>query len=564
MRSQNIMYAKLRIKLFCVLGTAILFATVTVHAQTLAPGEAATTGDVGPGTSNIPANASATAVTSTSGALLRDGVFGCSASKYQNIGSLTALQGVYVPVNDAAVTINTGYLVYKECVLDGVVSAIKNDAVAGLQRQVIKAAETGRKGNAQYLKNFEKDFRPGFDAIVVNIVTGAKSSQMCNAFKSRVPTAVTRNYVSASRESASMLACPFAAETDREELVSGTAPINWRTWRSLIEPGGYEFSEYEILRGKANSAMAEYDFNTRQMLDWGRGVFSALDNNGNPLAQNVITPGYIIADSLSQMIGAGTNILINANEIDQVNGALQAGLSSTIVSDAIRGLSGLTKSQNGQPSYVDRMAAEASASVRAGAVNAAISILSAARQIETLYKQAKEATATALTNAITTLRGYETQCWALVVPKVREHASNSGASLDEAKIKSATTSLAFSQQIINSQIAPPASTTIRDLRASETALVLINQLIANVTNSSSAANQRTALEQLDSLVANNQLHSSQEATNAQKQKDDVMSAIGILLDDTKKAWGDSPDVNVGWCNINNQDVIVKWFNEWKN
>ncbi len=610
------MYAKSRINLYSVI-VLILCASTFAYAQTATPDQTITatpnqsitgtaTATAGPGSnagtagitlpSACPAGAASCPGTAlcidgkvnegpdvnkrctptASGSLLRDGIFGCSASKYQNVGSLSAVGGIYVPVNDAAVTLNTGYLVYKECVLDGVVSAIKNDAVAGLQKQVLNAAERGRNGNAQYLKSFESDLRPGFDAIVINVVNEAKSGSMCGAFKGRVETAYARNYYESTRTPSSAVSCAFASDAARAAYVSRAAPVNWGTWNNLIEPPNYELGQYNIIKSRSEAAIATHNTNVREMLNWGRGMFPVFDND-DPLTQKVITPGFILADTLSKMIGAGTDILLNANEIDQVNGALQAGLSSVIVTDSIRGLSGLMSAQNGQPSYIDRMASEASASVRTGAINAAISILSPARQIETLFKQSKEAIATALTNAIAKLRAAETQCWGLMVPKVREFATqqncgttgDSGATsctpvpLDERKIAASTSTPSFSQPIINREIAPVASTTINDIRASEAALTQINQLIALVTTSSSAVNQRTAIERLDTMVANNQLHSAQQATNAQKTRDEVIAATNILVDDTLKAWGDSTDPNIGWCNINNNDAVVMWFNRWK-
>ena len=499
-----------------------------------------------------------TTPTQSSGTLSRDGVFGCRAAQYANIGTLTAIGGVYVPVNDAAVTLNTGYLVYKECVLDGVVSAIKNSEVADLQAAAQRATETSRGGNAQYLRNFEKDLRPQLDQIIVEAVTAAKSGSMCNAFKNTVPTAVARSYYQGSRQPGDEQLCPFVqSDAERQALVSGSSPVNWSSFNSLIQPGGYEISEYYLLKAQTESQMATYDYNIREQLGWGNGFFPAFDTASNPLAKNVITPGFTIAQSLQRLLSAGTDILVNANEIDQVNGALQAGLQSTIVSDTIRGLSGLARSQNGQPSYLDRMTAEASSAVRASAVNAALSILSAARQVETLYKAAKEAIAQALTDAINKLRGAETTCWGLIVPKVKEQAANQGISLRIA------TTTEFSQKVIDENIQPLATVTVRDLRISTDALNLINQLIASVTNTSSTAAQRAALERLDSLVANNQLHSSSEAQTAQKQKDDVTTAIGTLVDSTLKDWGDSTDTSVGWCNVNNPDVITMWLNKWK-
>lgn len=493
----------------------------------------------------------------TSGSLSRDGIFGCRAAQYANIGTLTAIGGVYVPVNDAAVTLNTGYLVYKECVLDGVVSMIKNDIAAGLQSGAIKAVETSRNGNRQYLQNFETDLRPYFDAIAVDLITGAKSGTMCAAFKNTVPTAVARNYYTNTRDAKkNELLCPFiGTDAERQAIVAGSQALNWSQFNSMMQPGGYELGAYYTEQNQVETALATYDYNIRQQLDWGNGFFPAFDNPQNPLNQKTLTPSYIIANSLRQMIGVGTQILINADEIDKINGSFQSGLESTMVADTIRGMTGFSRSQNGQPSYLDHMTAEASSGVRSSAVNAALAILGAARQVETLYKTAKEAIAAALTNAITKLRGAEKTCWELIIPKVQERAA--GASLRIA------TTTEFSQKIIDAQIQPLATVTIRDLRASEQSLALINQLISSVTNTSSAAAQRAALERLDSMVANNQLHSSSEAQNAQKQKDEVTAAIGTLVDETLKEWGDSQDAEVGWCNVNNPAVIDRWFHAWK-
>jgi hypothetical protein len=256
------------------------------------------------------------------------------------------------------------------------------------------------------------------------------------------------------------------------------------------------------------------------------------------------------------MTGSGLRQLENANEIDQVVSNLFAGLSTQLVADT-RGLIGLTQSVNGQPSYLDRMVAQTSASVRTQAANAALAVIGAARQIETSYRQAKEGIATALSNAIEKLRAAEVQCWNLIVPAVETYAQTNG----NPPLNIATSTQA-SQTIIDAQIAPLATTTVRDIRNSDAALALLNQLIASVSNSASQANQQQALLRLDTMVANRQLHTATDATNAASQRDNVATALTKLVDDTIKAWGDSTDPNVGWCNVNNTAVVQKWFNEW--
>lgn len=575
MHLHNIMYAQSsnnkRILFAAALTLALIVGARSAHAQasntypsSCPNGQATCEGTVlcigGKLNSGPNQGQDCTAAPVASGGLARDGVFGCSASKYQNIGSLSAIQGVYVPVNDAAVTLNTGYLVYKECVLDGVVSAIKNDVASGLQRAAINAIETSRNGRPQYLTNFEQDLRPYLDAVTIDLVTGGRSGTMCAAFKNTVPTAVARNYYAMTRDAGKIeVQCPFTGgDAERAAMIAGTQPVNWNTFMKLVEPTGYLVGAYNLEKNRVDTAVVEYEYNLREQIGWSGGFFPAFDNAANPLNQRTLTPGSVIANSFQRMLGVGTDILVQADEIDKINGSLQAGLQTSIIADTIRGLTGFSRSQNGQPSYLDRMSAESSSAVRSGAVNAALGILAAARQVETTYKSAKEGVANVLTDAIGKLRQAENTCWGLIVPKVRDRAASQGVSLRIA------TTTEFSQKIIDEQIQPLATVTVRDLRASESALNLINQLIASVTNTSSAAAQRAALERLDSMVANNQMHSASEASTAQKQKDEVTVAIGTLVDETLKGWGDSQDTEVGWCNVNNDAVIEMWLDRWRN
>ncbi|HEY4526710.1 MAG TPA: hypothetical protein VJK53_02580, partial [Candidatus Paceibacterota bacterium] len=233
-----------------------------------------------------------------------------------------------------------------------------------------------------------------------------------------------------------------------------------------------------------------------------------------------------------------------------------SGLSAHAISDS-RGLTGLLQPTLGQPSYLDQMAREASQGLRNAAVNAALQILSAARQVETTYFNAMNAIATNLTQAIGQLRSAETSCWALVVPAAQAYANQNGF-----QITAATTTTA-SQQIIDSQISPLATTTVSNIGRSQQALDLINRLITGVTNTSSLEAQRLALQQLDSLVAQGLLHNQYDAQQATQRREDVQTAMATLVEDTIVAWADSPDTNVGWCNINNPEIGRIWAERWR-
>ena len=75
---------------------------------------------------------SSTIQSMTNPSLKRQGIFGCnqSGSYSMSVGTIAAKGGVYVPVNDASVTLNSGTIVYKECILRDVVNRQRENEVA--------------------------------------------------------------------------------------------------------------------------------------------------------------------------------------------------------------------------------------------------------------------------------------------------------------------------------------------------------------------------------------------------------------------------------------------------
>lgn len=480
--------------------------------------------------------------------LSNDGIFGCrgQGANIANVGTLSAIGGVYVPVNDAAVTLNTGYLVYKECVLDAVARKIAENSTSEQARQVINAVGNGRGGNPQYVVNERNEIKQQNNILVVNMLQNADNTNaVCSAFRGSVRSTIARQYVLNTNQTASPFTC----------TMPGEGSSYWERLAALRDPRNNEYGAYRIVDELRRRTLSYNEFNQRERWQRSGGFYDTTSSNEDPLNSNIITPGSIVQRSLDQMLGSGFRQLESADEIDQVVGNLWGGLTTQLVADT-RGLSGLTQSVNGQPSYIDRMTAQTAASVRQQAANTALSVIGAARQIETTYRQAKEGIATALSNSIEQLRAAENQCWGLIIPKVQE-AAGTGTQLNIA------TSTRFSQPIIDAQIAPLATSTIRDIRNSDAAIALLNELISSVSNSASQANQQQALLRLDTMVANRQLHTATDATNASTQRDNVASALTKLVEDTVKAWGDSTDPNVGWCNVNNQEVVTKWLNEWR-
>ncbi len=512
-----------------------------------------------------------------------EGIFGCNQTAGANAsaGTMAAIGGVYVPVNDAAVTLNTGILVYKECVLRPLQDRLRESATSALLKKQYIGIETGREGNKRYVVNIGGELQIVDDRAMLTFVTGPALETVHPTYREEIRRALARNFQAETRGTGKQ-ECKYAGDLNMAVTNPTENEFDFVNFVELRDPSCNLFFAYIEKKNERDAVRAQAIADQMKVWDWGRGFYAVTDNAQDPLSEKILNPSSVVQESFQQILGSPVRQLESANDIGQMIGALFAGVTTQALTDN-QGLAGLAQSVAGRPSYLDQVARESSQGVIGAAVNAALTILNAARQVEGSFLAVMNAIAGNLTQTINQIRGTERQCWALVVPKVREYAARGTCTtinpitfpptqptqqcipfeLNEAKISAATSSLAFSQQVIDSQITPLAQAALTNVQSSQRALGLIDQLIAGVTNTNSLATQRLALQQLDSLVAQKALHSQYDVVNAAKQKEDIVTAMGNLVSDTKIAWGDSPDPGVGWCNINNPTVIQLWAERWK-
>lgn len=510
-------------------------------------------------------------------AFARNGVFGCPIDgQSSSVGARAATSGAYVPVNDAAVTINTYTLVYKECVLRNLLIRQREAATADLGRGGVLTYMTGRDGNPQFSQNLPAERAANRDRVIQQLLQNGTLDTLRPEFKGTASRAVVNGYVTQRNAANSAFACSYSGV---QSALNGRPEGSiWDAISALRNPAcnpyGATVLVDEHLRYQAETEVQ--DQMTR--LGWGRGTYGKeiIDENGNLIT---VTPGSIIEGNIMQLLQSGYRQLENADDIDQMVGSLFAGITSHIIGDS-RGLAGLTQSTGGKLSYLDQVSREAAAAVRNAAVNTALQVLSAAKAVESAIKQILDTTAGVLTNTIGTLRARENACWTLIIEKVCTAAPGADnkcqskpvcttatateeSTCTTSQTLSVATSTAFSQAVIDAQVASLAETTIADLQKTTDAITQLDLLITNVTNTVSIEGQRAALQQLDILVANGRLHSRYDIDAAQTRYQNTASAMATLITDTTAAWADASDPEVGWCNVNNDKVIEKWTNAWK-
>src|SRR3989338_4284852 len=507
---------------------------------------------------------------------MRQGIFDCNlnGAYAMSVGAMAATSGVYVPVADATVELNTGIIVYKECVLREVVNREREAAMEAYFKKAYVGVQTGRGGNPQYVVDQRgEELSVVMDPTMLRILQGGALQPLNPSFKDTVTRAVARTYETRTRASESALACSYDGDLNGE-LTAPTRSFSWEGLEALAEPACNPLGAYYLADDLASNSIAQALAYQRTQWDWGRGYYSVVDGNGN-----IVTPAVNVQESFQKMLNSPVEQLQSANDIGQMIGALYAGISTQIISDN-RGLAGLSRGVGGQASYLDQASAESSQGLRNAASNVAIQSLVTAQRTEASYFQKVNAIASALTQTILQLRSAESQCWNLIIPKVcstslaadntctSSVSACTGDSCGTGSMLKVATSTTFSQPIIDARIKPLAADTGTNINVSQNALRLIDQMIQGVTNTASSNAQLVSIRQLDSLVAQHLLHIPPDVTTVTQQLDSVQAAMTTLVTNTiqgadgTSGWANSPTVRPGWCNVNNTAVVDAWKKCW--
>ena len=574
-------------KLFIILLSASFLFPIFANAQATDTTAAAATTDTSATT-----GATATGA-STPYQYQRQGIFDCNqnGAYAMSVGALSAIGGAYVPVADAAVELNTGTLVYKECVLREVVDRESESAGTALTKQATVAILSGRNGNPQFVVNQNQELLTG--ASDPTELTFLQDTALWNTVHPDLQGPIKRalaQYYEGERSGlqAISLKCPYKGSITAFQSGQSFDPNNYlMDFFNASAPQCNPITEMAFAQSISEARIARAIDNQRTQWDWGRGYYARVDQDGN-----VVTPSANVQASYQTQLDSSVHRLENANDIGQMIGALYAGINTQIIGDQ-NGLKGLTQSAGGQPSYLDQVARESAQGLQTAAANAALQILSASQQVESAYYQAVSSIVGSLTQTTQQLRTAESQCWVTVISNVcatplkADNTCTAVAGPCTTDVDGTTscptgptlkvaTSTAFSQAVISSQITPLVGPATTNRTTSQQALQIISNLIQGITNVSSLDAQRVALQQLDTLVAQHKLHTQTDLTTITQQQSSVADSMASLLQRVAQAWGGTGTsgsgsiawdgtVNPGngWCNVNNQATIQAWIQTWK-
>lgn len=499
-----------------------------------------------------------------------DDVFNCNTNGQATTGagSTKPLGGPYVPVADYAVELNSGLLVYKECVLRELVDAKRKAALAAIDEDTI------RRFNGYPSREMGKEDVFLNDRTINRYLKNDSLSGFSDAIEGKVKNAIGQAYDYA-RDPRKSFVCKYTG--DLEKVYSGTPDGNyWDAFDAVTDNPACSVFSASILGYNALEEQSAYElYKQHQRLNWGQGTYDVYhyDDNGFRITD---TQGAIVLANGVQSIQSGYVQAQQADDLGEMTEGLYAGVSNEVLHSGtpgtgtggntgpgtgggIGGLSAISQALTGALSYMQQVAQNAGGTLVQQTGNFTLDLIARALAAEQAYKSVVQTMVTLFTTTSGQLRTMEATCYTDIANAVCTAgsitatgctASTGGATLTFVK------PTIYSQKAINDNVRQAALSTGPKLSSADTNILAITAIRTALLANPTAAQQTIAQAGLNALI----LHTDTgpETTNLQS----YTTLMAAVLTNTEKKWKEDPNAQIGWCNVSAQPVKDEWIACW--
>lgn len=272
--------------------------------------------------------------------------------KYQTVPTVEAALPTIDAANIAQTTVTalkTISLSAKEFVLDGLGWAIAKAVISNIMASTIDWINSGFRGSPAFVQDLDRFLLNVGDQVAGQFLEelGGEFSFICSPFRLNIQIALALQYQNA-RERQPYQGCLLSETFDNfDAFVQGDfLQGGWNDFFTITaNPGQYtEFGALLTAETTFQERLLAAKENETRTLDFGKGFLSSkvcedvVGPNGQTKPScKIVTPGDTIANRLNSVLGTSEQTLIEADEINEVIGALV----STLAVKAITGTAGL-------------------------------------------------------------------------------------------------------------------------------------------------------------------------------------------------------------------------------
>lgn len=265
-------------------------------------------------------------------------------------------------ITAAQTLVNTGILKsldLKEVTLDGIAWSLAKKFLSQMVRSTIDWVNSGFDGKPAFITNYADYFLEAADQVATDFIAGENFDQMCQPLRVPLQVILDLSYRKARNwETESQCTISEAAGNVNNFLAGNFSEGGWSMWfKMMSEPQNNIYGAAALGESRLYNELRAEEENKRTEATANNGFYSMRDCSSGKCI--IVTPGNVISEYLNFSLTVGDRTLIEADEINELIGALMAQLGNQAIAGA-GGLLGLSYSSDGtSPSYLDQMELEA-------------------------------------------------------------------------------------------------------------------------------------------------------------------------------------------------------------
>lgn len=245
-------------------------------------------------------------------------------------------------------------LVVKENILDGIGWAIAKQMVSSITRSLINWINSGFEGSPAFITDLNAFLLDALDTAAGEYIRslGGIGEFICSPFRLDVQAALSVSYAQARSGMPSGPSAPACRLTDIANNIqgffAGISEGGWNDWLSVTsDPQNTPYGAYLEAQTRLKIKLKNEAGQEMEVADWGNGFLSkkiceAIEGTSGSEQCTITTPGNVIAEQLNFTLTGGQRSLIEADEINELIGALLNQLVLQVM-EGINGLLGLSE-----------------------------------------------------------------------------------------------------------------------------------------------------------------------------------------------------------------------------
>ncbi|MES2749148.1 MAG: hypothetical protein V4606_02020 [Patescibacteria group bacterium] len=257
-------------------------------------------------------------------------------------------------LSNAATAVGVNSLVLKETVLDGIGWAIAKQMVSSMTRSLINWINSGFEGSPAFITDLNAFLLDALDTAAGEYIRslGGIGEFICSPFRLDVQAALSVSYAQARSGMPSGPTAPACRLSDIanniEGFFAGVSDGGWGEWLDVTSsPQNTPYGAYLEAQARLNIKLKNEAGQEIEVASWGDGFLSkkiceTIEGSGGRENCTISTPGQVISEALTFQLSTGPRSLIEADEINELIGALLNQLV-TAAMEGINGLLGLSE-----------------------------------------------------------------------------------------------------------------------------------------------------------------------------------------------------------------------------